>query len=136
MKRRACGSTPCIIIGSEHVSRRSELEAAINDNSGQCGSTAPCFANIAAANADASATVATSVTTITNELGGGAESSPVTEIQTSTTDDFFASVQANGLSHRLRRCLPLFLRDKQPDVSSQFYRRTRGDRRHERTLNR
>jgi hypothetical protein len=45
------------------------LEAAVNDNSAQC-TTAPCFANITAANTFATATETTSTTTLTAKTAG------------------------------------------------------------------
>ena len=47
------------------------IEAAVNNNSAQCGTTAPCFANVTAANASVSATnPGSAVTTLTNLCAG------------------------------------------------------------------
>jgi hypothetical protein len=65
------GYTNCIVVGSNTTQDAENLEAAINDNSSQCGSTAPCF-NVTGANTQASATHSSStpaVTTITNNTG-------------------------------------------------------------------
>ncbi len=63
----ACGATPdCIVIGPTGTTLTEiaeNVEAAINDNSAQCGIPAPCFANISAPNPDATATNPGSATT-------------------------------------------------------------------------
>ncbi len=53
------------------------LEAAINDSSGECAAS-PCFANVTAANASATATYATNVVTLTAKTAGYAGNFNVT----------------------------------------------------------
>jgi hypothetical protein len=64
-----CGTTPCIMTstGATAAQAAENLEAAINYNSAQCGTTAPCFYNITSANGSATAAVLTSdVTSVVN----------------------------------------------------------------------
>jgi hypothetical protein len=64
---RGCGSTANCIIRSGTVSLdAANIEAAINDTPGECGTTAPCFYNLSAKNASVSATVSGAVVTVTN----------------------------------------------------------------------
>ncbi len=68
-----CGATAnCIIHGGSTTQDAENLEAAINDNAGQCGFTSggACFYNVTAANPSASATAAGAVTTVTNKTTG------------------------------------------------------------------
>ena len=73
-----CGTTPCIIRSATLASDAANLEAALNDNAAQCGTAAPCFANITTANASVSATAAGAVTTLTSKTVGTAGDFTVT----------------------------------------------------------
>ncbi len=61
---------PCIIEGASSTQAAANFRAAIDNNSSQCGSTAPCFANLPGANASVTATVSTTTTTLTSKTAG------------------------------------------------------------------
>jgi hypothetical protein len=65
-----CTGTPCIIEGASATQAAANFRAAIDNNSAQCGSTAPCFLNLPGANASVTATVLTTTTTLTSKTVG------------------------------------------------------------------
>ena len=79
-------SSPCIVIGTNNHLTADNIEAAINNNSTECGSTAPCFGDISAPNPEAAA---------------GAPTLSGTSYRTPITNEYYTSVSLSATGTNL-----------------------------------